>query len=320
MSVVDISGHRLAARVSLGRYTPSASVACFLSDIGDPGGPEWPALDVRVVGGTCAPESPMPEVDVTWNEDVAGITDVTWRGAGWISGRDGSGTVDVTVCGEGTATDWMIRTAIGSAACATGRVVGVHGCVVRAPDGRTVLLLGPGGSGKTSLSLWLVAWRGYQLLVEDFVYLRHDWTVVTAPVRDFLTLRRWTWELLSEAPGVDKRPLQNFPDHVAQVRAPLSGWVHRPDGRVRIDVVVRLRRASTRESTVVPNIDVGRALVETRELTMTDWLVRFANRRAAVPSLPNPTLGAAALWLGADWPHDPKWWEAFEEVSRVHAA
>lgn len=319
MSLFDLSGHRLAAIVTSDRIALSARVRRFLTDIGDPVHDAAAALEVRIAPAAAA-DPPAGHRDVTWSTDDAGVALVAWRDAGQISGVDGSGVAQVGVHTVGPAADWMIRTAVGSAACASGRVVGVHGCVLRAPDGTTVLLLGPGGSGKTSLALWLVSWRGYRLLVEDFVYLRPDWSIVTAPVRDFVTLRRWTWDLLADAPAAASRPARPFPLGATQVRAPLDPWLHRVHERVVVDALVRVRRAETPGSTLEPSIAVDRALAGSHEVAMTEWLGRFARRRPGPRALPPRRRRAAALRLGSDWPDATGWLDAFEAVTSVHAA
>lgn len=294
-------------------------VSRFLSEISDPNQDANPSLEVRI--RTAADLEPtdanMPEV--WWDSDLKGITEVTWSGAGKISGIDGSGVLNVSLR-EHPSTGWMIRTAAGSAACVSGRVLGLHGCVLRSPDGNTVLLLGPGGSGKTSLSLWLVAWMDYHLIVEDFVYLRHDWSAVTAPVRDFLNLRRWTWDLLKEAPKTRLRTSESFPDGIHQVRVPLDKWLYPTEERVIVDSVVAVRRTNARQSSFIPEIDLVSALIQAQEISMTEWISRFSIFQPEPQTMPSAFRPAGGLTLGLDWSSDIDWLYKFEEMVNAGAS
>ncbi len=150
----------------------------------------------RISGACVAPTAgvltelpPHPSIKTAVSKDGS-MVGLRWAGAGIIHGLRGGNFIDLICERKGPDASWMIRYILATVLVLRGDIDVCHGCLVDW-NGKKILLCGPSGSGKSSLSL-LFALSGGDILTEDITYLNGAGQAAPSSAREAMTLRPGT--------------------------------------------------------------------------------------------------------------------------------
>lgn len=222
-----------------------------------------------------------PEPEPEQGEPVRVDHDLSLHGTvdDWLLARDG----DTVECGQGLDAALVATvTALATLGCRTAeRLIVLHGAGLVAPDGRGLLLIAPGGSGKTTLAAALNA-EGFGLLNDDVVPVTRSGDLLGLGLP--LCLKPGSWPVLAtRRPDLEQAPvLERFGQRVRFVPA-LGPVVTRPVRPVRL---LFPRYAPEEAARVAP-------------LSPVQALEGIINAEAVIRDLTQEKVDALARWIEA---------------------
>ncbi|SDW06576.1 PqqD family peptide modification chaperone [Thiocapsa roseopersicina] len=222
---------------------------------------------------------PASEPEPEQGEPVRVDHDLSLHGTvdDWLLARDG----DTVECGQGLDAALVATvTALATLGCRTAeRLIVLHGAGLVAPDGRGLLLIAPGGSGKTTLAAALNA-EGFGLLNDDVVPVIRSGDLLGLGLP--LCLKPGSWPVLATCrPDLEQAPvLERFGQRVRFV-PPRGPVVTRPVRPVRL---LFPRYAPEEAARVAP-------------LSPVQALEGIINAEAVIRDLTQEKVDALARWI-----------------------